>query len=80
MVTLVTNSPRTNFQPSMREMEVVTVVKECHVISYTNNGVSMLITNEYRFMEMPERFVLKEEWVKTPDLGRIHPPPFPLHR
>lgn len=75
LVTLVTNAPITNYQPSMREIEVVTVVKQRHVISYTNDNISVVLTNEYGHLEIPEKFVLKEEWVPAlrPNIKRPTP-------
>lgn len=80
LITLVTNAPITNYQPSMREIEVVTVVKQRHVITYTNDNMHMVLTNEYRFLEVPEKFVLKEEWVKAPSANILRPPPLPQNR
>ena len=59
---------------------MVTVVKERHVISYTNDGIAFITTNDYRYIEIPEQFVLEEKWVRAPAPNVPRPPLLQLHR
>lgn len=77
LVTLVTNAPTTNWiTPSGKEIEVVRLVQEQHVISYTNHDALIVRTNFEHQSLLVEKFILKEEWVRSP-VPMLRPPPLP---